>query len=160
MPQRSANRRERDAGIAAGSFCNCVAGLNVTLLISPFENVKGHPILDAAGHVEVLGLGIDDAFLPTEGEANGEQGRIADHVLQLFETRGCFLDRNRHRIGIDMFDLSCDLVLHGKLITCDLFDVVRCASSVFSVVSAVSRFRIALTQSDDPRNHTKQREVD
>src|SRR5688572_27149498 len=62
VTQRAANRGERDAGVAAGRFRNRVARLNAAFLISPLENVKGHPVLDAAGHIHVLGLCIDDSL--------------------------------------------------------------------------------------------------
>jgi hypothetical protein len=52
----------------------------------------------------VLGLGVNDSFLTAEGEADCEQRRIADHVLQVFEARGRFLNRNRGWVGVDVFD--------------------------------------------------------
>jgi hypothetical protein len=36
--------------------------------------VQGHAVLDAGGQVELLGLGVEDTFLPAEGELNGQQG--------------------------------------------------------------------------------------
>lgn len=92
-------------------------------LISPLKDVKCHPVLNAAGHVEMFGLGINDAFLTAEGEADGEQRCIADHVLQLFEACGYLRDRNRSRIEVDMFDSGRDLALHRKWVEWQVFDV-------------------------------------
>ena len=54
------------------------------LLISLLQDVKSHAILDAAGQVEVLGFCIDHALFTPVQEANREQRRVADHVLELF----------------------------------------------------------------------------
>ena len=108
MPQRSADRGERDAGVAAGRFGDGVAGLNAAFLISLLENVKGHPVLDAASHVEVLGLGIYDSLLASKQKAYGKQRCVADHVLQLFEASWCLGDQAiRSQQGFDWSDPVC-----------------------------------------------------
>ena len=56
----------------------------------------------AAGHVEVLGLGIDHALFASEQKAYGKQRCVADHVLQLFEAIWRFADQGtcwQQRIG-------------------------------------------------------------
>lgn len=85
-----------------------------TFLVSLLKNVKRHPILDAAGHVDMLCLGVDDAFFSSELAANGEQRRVADHVLQLFASSGCVANRDVRPRGLDAVDECCDLVLHKK----------------------------------------------
>src|SRR5438105_4158093 len=44
MTQRTTDRRERDAGVAAGRLGYGIAGLNAVFLITLFENVKCHPV--------------------------------------------------------------------------------------------------------------------
>ena len=43
--------------------------------------MKRHSVLDTAGHVEMLGFGVDDSFSSSEREVNGKQRRVADHML-------------------------------------------------------------------------------
>src|SRR5437870_3228228 len=103
MTQRTTDRSKRDAGVAAGRFGYGVAGLNAAFLISSLENVKGHPVLDAASHVELLGLGIDDTLFSSEQKVYDKQRCVADHVLQLFEAIWQFADRcccSRQRIDL------------------------------------------------------------
>jgi len=113
MPQSPPNRGERDAGIAAGRFGDRVTLLNAAFLVCLLENVESHPVLDAAGHVEVLGLGIDDPLFSVERKSNSKQRRVADHVLQLLEARRSLADQclcRQQRSDV----LDCDLVLHRK----------------------------------------------
>jgi hypothetical protein len=41
-----------------------------------------HAVLDAAGHIHVLGFGVDNALATIEIEMNREQGSVADHSFQ------------------------------------------------------------------------------
>src|SRR5687768_1291076 len=45
----------------------------------------GHAILDAAGHVHVLGFCVDNALATIESKMYGEQGSVADHTPQTFQ---------------------------------------------------------------------------
>jgi hypothetical protein len=45
--------------------------------------MKSHSILDAAGHIQVLGLGVYDSFPSSEQKADRKERRVAYHVLQL-----------------------------------------------------------------------------
>ena len=92
MAQRPPDRRDRDACVAAGRFDNRVVRLDAAFLISSLQNVKGHPVLNAAGHVEVFSLGINDSLSSSERKPNGKQWCVADHVLQLFEAKWSLAD--------------------------------------------------------------------
>ena len=62
-------------------------GLEGAPLVAAAEDVKGHPVLDAAGHVEVLGLGVDDAPLAVEAQIDGQEGRVARPVSKSVQAR-------------------------------------------------------------------------
>ena len=49
------------------------------------QDVEGHSILDAAGHVHVLGFGVDHALPTAVAEVDRQQRRVADHVLEVAE---------------------------------------------------------------------------
>src|SRR5687768_16869277 len=48
----------------------------------------GHPVLDAAGHIHVLGFGVDDALAAVESKVDREQRSVADQSLETFEALG------------------------------------------------------------------------
>ena len=48
----------------------------------------GHPVLNTAGHIHVLGFGVNDALAAVESEMDCEQRGVADHSLQAFKARG------------------------------------------------------------------------
>jgi hypothetical protein len=48
-----------------------------------------HPVLDTAGHVHVLSFRVDDPLLPVQGVPYCQHRRIANDVLDAFES-GCF----------------------------------------------------------------------
>ena len=48
--------------------------------VSLLHDVEGHAVLDAAGHVEVLGLGIKGALAAVERQVDREKGGIPDQV--------------------------------------------------------------------------------
>jgi hypothetical protein len=111
MAQRPPDRGKGNARVAAGGFDDRISRVYSPLSVCLFQDMKGHPVLDAAGHVEVLGLGVDDALFSSEREPNGKQWRVADHMLQLVEACRCLADqRLRRQQGIGALD--CDLALH------------------------------------------------
>ena len=50
------------------------------------EDVQGHPVLDRAGEIQVLGLGVDRPALAAIQEVYGDERRVAYHVLEAAET--------------------------------------------------------------------------
>ena len=69
-----ADGREGDAGVAARRLDDRRARLEDPPLVAAAEDMIGHPVLDAAGHVEVLGLGIEDAALPSMLKSMASRG--------------------------------------------------------------------------------------
>jgi hypothetical protein len=67
VTERAADRRECDAGVPARGLGDGVARRDPVLGIGAADDVERHPVLDAAGDVEVLGLGVDDAPLAAIG---------------------------------------------------------------------------------------------
>ena len=107
MTEGPAEGREGDARVAARRLDDHRARLERPSLVAASEDVIGHPVLDAAGHVEVLGLGIEDAPLPVEAEIDGQEGGVAGPVAQTVQTRfedffvghgpAIIIERFRHR---------------------------------------------------------------
>ena len=54
-------------------------------LVAASKDVKSHPVLDAAGHVQVLGLAVQHAAVTTVEQLDREQGRVADKARQTIE---------------------------------------------------------------------------
>ena len=81
MSQRPANRRKRNPCVAARSFGDSVVRVDAMFLIRLLQDVKRHPVLDAAGKVKMFSFGIDDAVLTKIAQVDGQQRRVADHVL-------------------------------------------------------------------------------
>ncbi|HEX3252108.1 MAG TPA: hypothetical protein VHS05_21905, partial [Pyrinomonadaceae bacterium] len=50
--------------------------------------MKSHSILDAAGHIQVLGLGVYDPFPSSERKSNGKERRVTYHMPQLPDATG------------------------------------------------------------------------
>src|SRR6185369_3417030 len=82
MAQGPAQCSKGDAGIAAGSFGDRSSRLKQLSLVTDAQNVQRHAILDAARHVEVLGLRVHDARLPPEFAANGQKWRVPHKMRQ------------------------------------------------------------------------------
>src|SRR5262249_2746293 len=85
MTQGAPDRGEGNTGVAAGCFDNLVARMKASFLISFFQNMESHPVLNAACHVHMLGFGKDHALFSPEIEANGKQWGVPDQVLQMLE---------------------------------------------------------------------------
>jgi hypothetical protein len=57
MTQRFTQGGKRNTGIAAGGLHDIVTGLKLLFLDRLLQYMKRHAVLDAAGHVQVFGLG-------------------------------------------------------------------------------------------------------
>jgi hypothetical protein len=82
MPQGPADGAKRDARVAAGRFGNQISLLEGPPRIPLLQDMECHAVLDAAGHVQVFGLGINDALLAAEHKFDGQKGGIADQRRQ------------------------------------------------------------------------------
>src|ERR1041385_2233420 len=82
VAERTPHAGERDAGVPARGLGDRVPGLDPALGIGATEDVQRHPVLDAAGEVEVLGLGVDQAPLALVGELDLEHGGVADQARE------------------------------------------------------------------------------
>jgi hypothetical protein len=78
-----ADRRERYAGIAAGSFNDSIPGLDSPITVRRGNYVKRHTILDAARKIEVLGFRKDRPAPPFEMKMNSEKRGVSDQVLDI-----------------------------------------------------------------------------
>jgi hypothetical protein len=97
MTKRTPDRGERNARIATGSFRYGVARFDTPFVVRSPENMECHPVLNAAGHVHVLGFRVNNPFLSIEGIADCEERRIPNNVFDAFES-GCFpCDRFLHQ---------------------------------------------------------------
>jgi len=74
VPKGLPDGREGDAGIATGSFHDGVARFNPPGLIGFLKDVECHPVLDAAGNVELFAFGINGAFFTLEPVMDGQHG--------------------------------------------------------------------------------------
>ena len=88
--------RKSDPGIAAGRFDNHRFGLEYPALLSLAQDVIGHPVLDAAGQVEILGFGKQDALLSPIRQPNLQQRRIADQCREILDSS--LMRRARHGV--------------------------------------------------------------
>ena len=94
VAQRPAQGGEGDAGVAAGGFHHAVAGLEFTAFVGAPQDVQRHSVLDAAGEIQMLALGIDHAARTPISKIDGKQRRVADHASQRIKRR-----RNEDRGG-------------------------------------------------------------
>jgi len=85
VAQRAADRGEGDAGVAAGGLGDRRAGRECHPRVRAGEDVQRHAVLDAAGVVQVLGLGVDRARAAAEGDVDGDYRGVADQVRERFE---------------------------------------------------------------------------
>ena len=88
MAEGAADGGERDAGVAAGGLGDLVAGLDSAVLVCPPQDVQRHAVLDAAGEVEILGLGVDDAIRAAVTVVDSQQWRIAHQDVNGLQTLG------------------------------------------------------------------------
>ena len=82
VAERPADAGDRDAGVAAGSLDDRSARLEHAPLVATPDDVQRHAVLDAAGHVQVLGLGVDRAGLAAKLALDREDRRVADQVAE------------------------------------------------------------------------------
>ena len=83
MAESPADGRERDAGVPAGRFDDQTSGRQGPAFVGLAENMKGHAVLDAAGHIQVFSFGVQDPPLTAEREFNLQQRRVADQAGEL-----------------------------------------------------------------------------
>src|ERR1700722_6570851 len=88
MPKRAANGSKRDAGVAAGRFGDGVAGPNLAGAVRGVEDMQGHAILDAAGRVEIFGLGVDRVLVIPPAKMHCEEGGVAHHGIECAKSFG------------------------------------------------------------------------
>src|SRR5689334_21982148 len=86
MAQGSADRGERNTGVATRRLYDSVGWSNSILTICLLQNMKGHSIFDTARHIQMLGLSVNQPFFAIESESDCEQRGITNHVLQLLES--------------------------------------------------------------------------
>ncbi len=86
VPERAPDRGEGDAGVAARRLDDRIPRPKGAALVAHAQDVERHPVLDAPGHVEILGLGVDDAGSAVELEVDGQQGRVPDQAGQALES--------------------------------------------------------------------------
>jgi hypothetical protein len=77
MTQSGADGGKGNAGVAAGGFRDDVAGMDLILRVSLPENVQGHAVLDAAGHVQLFGLGVNRTLETEVAEVDAQERSVA-----------------------------------------------------------------------------------
>ena len=82
VPEGSSDGGERNACVTARGLDDESSGLNRSPLVRAAQQVKGHPVLHAPGHVEVLTLGEDPTRSPPETVIDGEEWRVAYEAAQ------------------------------------------------------------------------------
>jgi hypothetical protein len=82
VTQGASNCRDRDPGIAARGLDDAVARPKVPAGVTLLQDEESHPVLDAAGHVDVFGLGVDHAPSAAEGHVDSEQRCVADEAFE------------------------------------------------------------------------------
>ena len=82
MSQRPADRGKGDAGVAARGLHDEIARSQNPVAVTLGDDVQRHPVLDAAGHVEILGLGVEHAWPAAIGEVDGQEWRVAHHRFE------------------------------------------------------------------------------
>ena len=82
MAERAAERGEGDSGIAAGRLHDGIAGLQIPALGRLSQDVEGHAVLDAPGHVQLLALGVDDTAPPAITQLRSQHRGIADQPAE------------------------------------------------------------------------------
>ncbi len=82
VPERAADGREGDAGVAAGGLGNHVAGRDFAACVGALQDVQRHAVLDAAGEVVGLVLGVDALLAAAITTVDFEQRRGADQARQ------------------------------------------------------------------------------
>jgi hypothetical protein len=107
MPEGGTERRERDAGVAAARLDDRVARLQHVAGVGFGQDVARHAILDRAGHVHRLVLGVEPALATVAAVEHLEQRCVADHLAD----RGGAARGGRRR-GVDRHAHSGPLPHH------------------------------------------------
>jgi hypothetical protein len=81
----AASAADRDPGIAAGRLEDRRPRIQQAGFRTLPEDVQRHAILDAAGHVQVLGLGVQSPPLTPVGEIDYQERRVADETGETVE---------------------------------------------------------------------------
>ena len=100
MAKRGSDSGEGDARVAAGGFGDDVAGLNFFLLVGGAQNVQRHAVLDAARHVQLFGLGVEDALFAAIAKMNPEKRRVPGEAPQGMELLGQKIGRMSFEHGL------------------------------------------------------------
>jgi len=85
VSQCASDAGERYAGIAAGRLDDEVARLEQAALVAAAYDVQRHAVLYTAGHVEILGLAVKDAPLPTKTKLHGQHGGVTHQAREAIE---------------------------------------------------------------------------
>ena len=88
VSQRPADGGKRDPGVAARRFGNGVARRDGAGLVGALQDMQRHAVLDAAGQVEWLVLGVNGARRAVDQERQREQRRVADQPSHGVEVAG------------------------------------------------------------------------
>jgi hypothetical protein len=99
MSQRPSDSGERNAGVAARCLDDEVARRKQTPLMAAAYDVQGHAVFDAAGHVEIFGLAIEDALLSVEAKLHNQHGRIAYQARETIQAAFDIGDEHRKPPG-------------------------------------------------------------
>src|SRR5208282_84506 len=86
MSQRATNGSKRDAGVAAGSFCNRVARSNPPRSISLLQDMQCHPVLDAAGQLQLFRLGINSPVTRPIFEVDAKEWRVPNQTIRVLKS--------------------------------------------------------------------------
>jgi len=82
MPKGPADGEKRNTGIAAGGVSDTNSRLNGAPSHNLDWGVIDHTILDTAGHVEILGLGVKGELSTLEFQFNRQQRRVTDQAVK------------------------------------------------------------------------------
>ena len=89
MAQGAPQCGECDTGIAAGGFRDRIPRRKAAVLAGAAEDVEGHPVFDAAGHVQLLAFGVDDAAPASIAQLDGKHRCVAQQSSQAPQPGAC-----------------------------------------------------------------------
>src|SRR5215471_14228369 len=98
MAQHAADSGEGDPCVAAGSFGDGVTGSNFSLSVGLLENTQSYAVLDAAGEVQILRLGMKHAVLALITEMNRKQRSVANQARKSLEFGGGHIGKGGHGV--------------------------------------------------------------
>jgi len=73
-----------------------VARCNLSVGVGLLKNADRHAVLDAAGEIQIFGLGIENAVLALKAEMKGDEGSVSDETRQRLEFRSGCIRQCRH----------------------------------------------------------------